>query len=96
MKYIEHKTYKGGTDIAICQTEIEHPQARLASELMRHLAIVAAVPDGVDEAGRQKLRLMTEPEVVERATKIADLAWAEYRKRNWLLDVPLPKVGEDV
>jgi len=96
MKYIERKSYKGGTDIVICQTEIEYPQARLASELMRHLAIVAAVPDGVDEAGRQKLRLMTEPEVVERATKIADLAWAEYRKRNWLLDVPLPKVGEDV
>jgi hypothetical protein len=96
MKYIEHKSYKGRTEISICQTEIEHPQARLASELMRHLAIVAAVPDGVDEAGRQKLRLMTEPEVVERATKIADLAWTEYRKRNWLLDVPLPKVGEDV
>lgn len=96
MKYVEHKSYKGRTEIVICQTEIPHPQAQLAGELMRHLAIVAAVPDGVDDAGRQKVRLMTEAEVVERATKIADLAWAEYRKRNWLLDVPVPKVGEDV
>lgn len=95
MRVIERKTYKGATEVSVQPTEVEFCQARLASDLMKNLSIVACVPDGVDLAGRSKLRLMTEIEVVERATKIADLAWTEYRKRGWLLDVPAPKMGED-
>lgn len=95
MNYTEQTTRNGGYQIVIHQTEMPHPQANLASELMRHLAIVAAMPDGVDEAGRQKLRLMTEEEVVARAGKIADLAWKDYRARGWLLDIPMPKPTEE-
>lgn len=94
MKYIERKSYKGGTEIVICATEVEQPEAKMAMELMKHLAIIAGAPDGVDEAGRQKLRLMTEREVVMRASKIAALAWAEFRRREWILDIPLPKIPE--
>lgn len=91
MKYIERKSYKGGTDIVICETEVQNKCARLAEELMRHLAIVAAVPDGEDSSGQQKMRMMTEQEVVTRATRIAELAWSDFRERQWILDIPLPK-----
>lgn len=94
MKHIEVKRY-GVTEIKICQTEVPHPQAQIANDLMKQLAIVAAVPDGEDAAGRQKLRLMTPEEVVARATNIADLAWKEYRTRGWLLDIPLPTVEKE-
>lgn len=94
MQYIEYPSYKG-TEISICQTEMEEPRARLASELMRHLAIVAVVPDGEDNSGRQKVRLMTPAEIVDRATEIADLAWNKYRSRGWILDVPLPKINAE-
>ena len=96
MKYIEQKNYKGGTEIIVCNTETLHPQGRLAEELLRHLAIVAAVPDGEDSSGRQKMRQMTEEEVVTRANKIADLAWADFRARGWILDLPLPKQASDL
>jgi len=95
MKYIERETYRGITEISIYQTEAPHPQAQLASDLMRNIAIAACVPEGVDAGGHQIFRLMSPTEVVARATDIADLAWREYRQRGWLLDVPLPKVGED-
>lgn len=94
LNYIERPLFrKGSTEVVICHTKLPSHQGRFAEELMRHLAIVAAVPDGEDSLGRQKFRLMTEEEAVTRATKMAELAWAEFEKRNWILEVPLPKVG---
>jgi len=49
---------------------------QVATELVRHLAIVAAVPNGEDSAGRQKFRLMTPKEVARRAVDIADELWS--------------------
>lgn len=94
MDYIEYPTYKG-TEIVVCQTEMEEPRARLASELLR-VSIVACVPDGEDSSGKQKFRLMTPEETVERATTIASLAWNVYRDRGWILDVPLPKINKEI
>lgn len=87
MKTIKRERY-GHTEIIVQESEVPFPQAKFAMELMRHLAIAAGVPDGYDTVGRQKLRLMTEEEVVARASKIAELSWKEFRTRNWLLDIP--------
>lgn len=94
MKFIERKIYKGSTEISVCQTEAPDPRAVMAMDLMRNLAMVACVPDGEDSSGRQKLRLMSEVEVVNRANEISRLAWNKFRTNGWILDLPLPKSGE--
>ena len=91
MKYTEKKTYKGATEIIICNSIALFPQARLAQDLMHNLAIAAAVPDGEDSTGKQKMRQMTEMEVVYRATKISQIAFADFKLRGWILDLPMPK-----
>lgn len=94
MDYIERKTYSGSTEITICHTEVPQEKAKTALDLMRHLAIVAGEVNGEDTAGRQKLRLMTPEEVVDRAISIADIAWNKFREKDWILDVPVPKVAK--
>ena len=91
MKYIESPTYRDGTEIIIYNTEALFLEAQFANDLMKHLAIVAAVPDGEDSAGRQKMRMMTEMEVVLRATKIAEAAFAAHRVNGLILELPAPK-----
>jgi hypothetical protein len=88
MKHTKIETFRGRPEITIHDTEVAQPQALIAERLMSHLAIVAAMPDGEDSSGRQKLRMMTPAEVVTRANDIADLAWKQWRQRNWLLDIP--------
>jgi hypothetical protein len=68
---------------------LEHPiaEARYAMQLAERFALIAADDDGEDSAGRQKLRLSTPEEVVDRACKIAHLMYVEIRDRNWMLPV---------
>jgi hypothetical protein len=91
MNYIESPTYRDGTEIIIYKTEVLFQEAQFANDLMKHLAIVAAVPDGEDTVGRQKMRMMTEREVVARATKIAELAFVTHRVNGLILELPAPK-----
>ena len=56
MKYIEQKTYKGATEIIICNSIALFPQARFAQDLMHNLAIAAAVPDGEWRARGEQAR----------------------------------------
>ena len=96
MKYIEQKTYKGATEIIVCNSIALFPQAKFAQDLMHNLAIAAAVPDGEDSSGKQKMRQMTEMEVVYRATKISQIAFADFSARGWILDLPMPKKAPDL
>jgi len=91
MKYIESPTYKGGTEIVLYSTQALFEEAQFANNLMNNLAIAAAVPDGVDISGRQKLRMMTEEEVVARATRIAKLAFVAHKANGLILELPAPK-----
>lgn len=61
--------------------------AQLAVNLMQHFAIVAGEPDGVDNVGRQKMRLLTPEEVVSRACEIADAAYTQFKERGWVYEV---------
>lgn len=88
---IEEPTYKGGTEIRVAYLQAEEPEAHLAIELMRQLAIVAAETDGEDKTGRQKLRLLKPDEVAIRACEIAAEAYKEFQARGWLKDLPAPK-----
>lgn len=91
IQYIEVPGYRGETDIKICHTVIGNQEAEFARAMMKHLAIGTADIDGEDSAGRQKCRLMTPSEIVQRACDISQAAFAEFEKRGWMLAVPLPK-----
>ena len=91
IRFHEQPTYKGGTEVIITHTQALFIQAQMATDLMKHLSIIAAVPDGESSDGQQKLRMRTPDEVVERATTIAATAWQEYGRRGWLLNLPEPK-----
>jgi hypothetical protein len=62
-------------------------EAAYAMHLAERFALIAADNDGEDSAGRQKLRLATPKEVVERACKIAELMFVALRDRNWTLPI---------
>lgn len=83
-------TRYGEVDYRIFTSEIPNPQAAFAMHLAEKLGLVAGEVDGEDSAGRQKLRLLTSGEVAQRACAIAADTWEQFRKRGWLLDVPVP------
>ena len=63
--------------------------ARMAENIVTRWAQVAAVPDGEDSSGRQKMRLPTAEELAVRACDIAEAVWLEFQKRDWLMALPL-------
>jgi hypothetical protein len=73
---------------------IYHPKfsvdskADFALRCIERWATVAAVPDGEDSKGRQQLRNMTPSEIVSHACDCSELAFAEFSKRSWLLNIP--------
>lgn len=75
-------------EVRIERTEHPTEEADLAASFIEKFGAVAAVPDGYDDAGRQKMRLMTPKELVERATETAALAFAEFRARGWMVPIP--------
>ncbi len=92
--YLERPTYKGQTDIVIVRTKAPEFRALLAMELLGKWGLVAALPDGEDSAGRQKLKVHAPEDLVARACEIADRAYQEFCTRGWMLELPLPKIGE--
>jgi len=66
----------------IHENENYEQEAKIAIDFIIRWGCVAAMPDGEDSSGRQKLRLMTTRELVVRATKTAQLLMAHFRKNN--------------
>jgi hypothetical protein len=62
-------------------------EADYAVRLAERFALIMAEDDGEDSAGRQKLRLATPEEVVERACNIAELMFTALRYRDWTLTI---------
>lgn len=70
--------------------------ARVACALLEKWGMVAAVEDGEDSAGRQKLRLMSPEELVKRAFDTAEGFMAMARDTDHLLILPpIEEVEED-
>ena len=65
-------------------------RADLAKHIVERWALVAAIPDGEDSAGRQKLRLPDPLELAKRACDIAEETWTEFESRGWVLRIPAP------
>jgi hypothetical protein len=64
-------------------------RARLATQLVERWGLVACdVLDEENTAGRQKARLFTPAEVVDRACNTADLLVDELHNRGWMTAVP--------
>jgi len=63
-------------------------RARTAQEFIDRWGMVAAIPDGEDSAGRQKLRLATPDELVVRAMQTVDLLYSAMDAAGWRLDIP--------
>jgi hypothetical protein len=59
-------------------------RAAYAADLLLRASLVAAMPDGYDDAGRQKMRMMTPDEAALRACEIAQAAFDEFEKRGWI------------
>ena len=71
-------------------------KARLVIDFIVRWGAVAAVPDGEDSKGRQKLRLMTEKELVAKALLSVELATDELAKRGWMIQIPDFKEQESI
>ena len=63
-------------------------RAQLACQFAERWAMVAAVEDGEDSAGRQKLRRMTPGELADHACECVSALMEQFQVRGWLLHVP--------
>lgn len=71
-------------------TVVPNRRARFASEFIARWGCVAAIPDGEDSSGRQKLRLPTPVELVDRAIETAETLNTRMIALGWLVEVPKP------
>jgi len=63
-------------------------KGKMAWELLQRFATIAAETKGEDSTGRAKLELLSPNDVVARACDIAEVAWDEFARRDWLLTLP--------
>jgi hypothetical protein len=75
-------------DIVVHRREILDETARTAISFIERWGMVAAVPDGEDTAGRQKLRLSTPKELVDRAFEIACQCVEQARSNGHVIECP--------
>jgi hypothetical protein len=76
--------------VTISDTQVPHPVAQFAMVLIERWGMVQGESDGEDSAGRAKIKLMNEQDVVARACKTAQIAFEQFALKDWLLDVPNP------
>lgn len=69
-------------------SETPMAEASFTMAILERWAMVQGKDGGEDSAGRSKIGLMPVNETVERACEIADKAFATFRERGWMLDVP--------
>lgn len=92
----EHEGYRGegSTEVSLYQKRISDVRFDFMRELLGRWGMVAAITDGEDSAGRQRLRLGTIEETITRAFEMADGAIAEAERRGWFLELPEPKLAK--
>lgn len=70
------------------ETELLGIRAKLAINFAERWGMVAAIPDGEDSAGRQRLRMATTEEVSSRACDMVKTMFDEFEKRDWVTHMP--------
>lgn len=51
--------------------------------------------DGEDSVGRQKIRLMSPEEIVDKACRTAELLCEAFEEKGWFFHVPIRESEED-
>jgi hypothetical protein len=82
--------------VQVYTTEAPNAEARFAMVLIQEWGMVMAKPDGEDSSGRAKLARMSKEEVISHAFEVADAAFAEARKRGWMIELPVPRTPKEV
>lgn len=59
-------------------------RARIAIKIIESNSIIAAIPDGYDPVGRQKLRVPTGDEVAQQACDIASSLVELFEQNDWI------------
>lgn len=72
------------------QTHQLYTVGRMALDMASRWATVAAMPDGEDSNGRQKLRMQTPQELAQHACDVAQQLWREFEARGWFFEMPMP------
>ena len=80
--------FQAGPSWQIHHREILNQEAASALAFAERWALIAAIPDGEDSAGRQKLRLPTPEELAARSCEIVAALRAEFEKREWIIPLP--------
>lgn len=62
------------------------PRARAALEMATRWGMVQGYPDGEDSAGRAKLGLMPEADVVDRAIRTTEMLFDRFEALGWTCD----------
>jgi hypothetical protein len=75
-------------EVAIYKKREYDARALAAVDFVSRWGMVAAIPDGMDDAGRQKLRLATEGELVGRAIASVGLLFDAVEDMGWYIDLP--------
>lgn len=88
-----HHDYSGLREPSLIKYQrhyLEAPteEARFAMTIMERWAMVSSQEDGEDSAGRQKLKLLSEEDIVKRACNISSMAFDAFRRLDWLTPVP--------
>lgn len=64
--------------------------AKVAMDMAARWATVAALPDGEDSRGNQKMRMQTPDELATHACDVAAALWKQFEDRGWFFANPLP------
>lgn len=90
---LEHRIVKkyGEESISVFDRETLEAEARIAMDFIVRWGMVAAMPDGEDSSGRQKLRLMTTDELIERAFDVSVKFCKKARADNFVHVTPSMK-----
>jgi hypothetical protein len=91
------KDFRGRPDQVLTELLQFDVEGKIVIDLITRWGMVAAMPDGEDSAGRQKLRLMTPEELVERAVESARLFVKVAKDESLciMLDEPPPLQDEE-
>lgn len=85
---LTEKDYMGETGVMVYATEEPNEEAAMAFKILDHFALIAALPDGEDSAGRAKLALISPQEAVRRAFDLAQEAFRVARERGLMVQLP--------
>lgn len=82
------------TDVTVCNKVALVMVAQMATDMATRWGLVAALPDGEDSAGRQKIRAQEPGELAKAACDTAAALWKEFEARDWLVAIPMPRKRE--